>query len=329
MNELRNVPLDSPFANEAPSLDFAGLDLIGDIHGRIDKLTALLIALGYEEWADDRVWRHPAGRKAVFVGDLIDRGDGQLEVLGLVRRMVEAGAAHCVMGNHEWHAIGVATKVGGRRLRELSASRARTHEAFLNAVGLDSPLHAEVIEWLKTLPPMLELNGARICHAWWSEEHIPLIRAGCNADGSLREDFLLESFSRRSEARRALDAVLCGIEATLPDGATFLCHSGKARSEARLRWWAPEADTYRKSAIVDGEYVEQIPDVPLPDHLRFAPVTMPTFVGHYWESGVPRVQNGKVAVLDFSAAKGGPLVAYRWDGEAELGNSKLVWVNVN
>ena len=83
-------------------------DVIGDIHGEFDKLTSLLGVLGYSETAG--VWRHPQ-RTAVFVGDLIDRGPQQLETVGLVRGMVEAGAARCIpkrTANPKHHATAVA-----------------------------------------------------------------------------------------------------------------------------------------------------------------------------------------------------------------------------
>jgi hypothetical protein len=40
---------------------------------------------------------------------LIDRGPKQLATVDLVRRMVEAGSARGVMGNHEFNAIAWAT----------------------------------------------------------------------------------------------------------------------------------------------------------------------------------------------------------------------------
>ena len=73
----------------------AGYDIIGDIHGCAAELTALLGQLGYRP-DDDGVHRHPE-RTAVFVGDLIDRGPGQLEVLRTVKAMVDAGAAKITM----------------------------------------------------------------------------------------------------------------------------------------------------------------------------------------------------------------------------------------
>ena len=43
----------------------------------------------------------PEGRRAVFVGDLVDRGPRTPDVLRLVMSMVEAGTGLCVRGNHD------------------------------------------------------------------------------------------------------------------------------------------------------------------------------------------------------------------------------------
>ncbi|MGE0025487.1 MAG: polynucleotide kinase-phosphatase [Thermoleophilia bacterium] len=75
-------------------------DIIGDVHGCCDELEALLAELGYVP-GDDGVPRHPGGRIAILLGDLVDRGPRILDTVGLVRRMVEAGSARCVPGNHD------------------------------------------------------------------------------------------------------------------------------------------------------------------------------------------------------------------------------------
>ena len=96
-------------------------DIIGDIHGCCDELTALLQQLGYQitTGSTDSFWssfiyRHPQGRKAVFLGDLVDRGPRILDTLKLVHNMVEAGTALCVPGNHD---IKLMRKLRGKNVK--------------------------------------------------------------------------------------------------------------------------------------------------------------------------------------------------------------------
>jgi protein phosphatase len=75
-------------------------DIIGDIHGCFDELLQLLDRLGYAK-TDSGVYKHSEGRKAVFVGDLVDRGPKIPQVVRLVKEMVAAGHALCIPGNHD------------------------------------------------------------------------------------------------------------------------------------------------------------------------------------------------------------------------------------
>jgi protein phosphatase len=74
-------------------------DIIGDVHGCLDELKELLTKLGYVVGPEGVT--PPAGRKAVFVGDLVDRGPDTPGVLDLVMNLVAAGHALCVRGNHD------------------------------------------------------------------------------------------------------------------------------------------------------------------------------------------------------------------------------------
>ena len=123
--------LTSPEAVEALSIarqrlwvnrrDDAGpFDIIGDVHGCFDELRALLDALGYQVTRHDEEGeprfevQPPAGRRAIFVGDLVDRGPDSPNVLRLVMEMVEAGTALCVPGNHD---IKLLRALQGRRVK--------------------------------------------------------------------------------------------------------------------------------------------------------------------------------------------------------------------
>ncbi len=74
-------------------------DIVGDVHGCHTELVRLLDELGYDTSSDPIA--HPDGRRAIFLGDLVDRGPGVVEVLETAMAMVEAGTALCILGNHE------------------------------------------------------------------------------------------------------------------------------------------------------------------------------------------------------------------------------------
>jgi protein phosphatase len=79
--------------------DHGPFDIIGDVHGCLDELVQLLTTLGYAP--ADGAWRHEGGRRAIFLGDLVDRGQDSPGVLRLVMDMVAAGTALCIQGNHD------------------------------------------------------------------------------------------------------------------------------------------------------------------------------------------------------------------------------------
>lgn len=83
-------------------------DIIGDVHGCFEELVELLTKLGYSIERVDATQKNfgfnvtpPAGRSAVFLGDLVDRGPDSPSVLRLIMSMVNAGVAYCVPGNHD------------------------------------------------------------------------------------------------------------------------------------------------------------------------------------------------------------------------------------
>ena len=317
-------------------------DVIGDIHGRLDKFEALMKALGYR--AANGSFIPPAGRQAIFVGDLIDRGPEQVPLLTVVRRMIEAGHAQAVMGNHEFNAIAYVTPdpaVTDRRefLRVNSGDspkcqqNRRQHAAFLAQVGEGSAEHGEWVEWFRTLPLHLDLGGIRIAHAWWDEASVGLLEQSPHRDasGRLTNEFLVESHRRGSALKKARKILTTGYEHKLPAGHFVTDKEGNKHDNARLKIWKHGAERLHEVAIVPGGDTSVLPDLSLAEVLDrpLSPVEgSPIFVGHYWCSGEVRIESSKVAVLDWSAAHHGPLVAYRWDGEEHLSDEKFVAVNV-
>ncbi len=94
--EVRRVPLWTDRRHE-----IGPFDIIGDVHGCGLELRQLLDKLGYAPTDDDPLPSHPAGRRLIFVGDLVDRGPDSVGVVDLVRKLVAAGRAFCVAGNHD------------------------------------------------------------------------------------------------------------------------------------------------------------------------------------------------------------------------------------
>ena len=98
------------------------------------------------------------------------------------------------------------------------------------------------------------------------------------------------------------------------------------RDTIRTRWWNPELTTYRSAFI--GPPGVDIPDLPIAALDRLPEPDRPTFIGHYWfdPSEALTPASRRVACVDYSVAKGGPLAAYRFDGEAELSANKFIAV---
>ncbi|MGB0523766.1 MAG: polynucleotide kinase-phosphatase [Flammeovirgaceae bacterium] len=146
-------------------------DIIGDVHGCFDELQELLETLGYQitqlPKSDNYGYKviPPEGRKAFFVGDLVDRGPKSPEVLRLVMSMVKDGVAMCVPGNHD---VKLQKKLSGKNvnlkhgLAETMEQLAHEPESFVE----------EVKEFIYTLVSHHVLDDGKlvIAHAGLREE---------------------------------------------------------------------------------------------------------------------------------------------------------------
>jgi protein phosphatase len=140
-------------------------DIIGDVHGCLDELVVLLQKLGYDVAGDISNAVHPEGRKAVFLGDVVDRGPNVPDVLQLVMGMVEAGSALCVPGNHENKLV---RALRGRKVQV-------THGLAESLAQLEAeppPFREKAVEFLDGLVSHLVLDEGRlvVAHAGMREE---------------------------------------------------------------------------------------------------------------------------------------------------------------
>ncbi len=169
------------------------LDIVGDIHGEIDALNALLAHLGYDERGD-----HPDGRRLVFVGDLVDRGPDSPAVLNQVRALVEAGHAQCIIGNHELNLLRDDEKHGN------SWWTAPDKETEHPMQKITRSAKAELTRWLETLPLALEREDLRVVHACWNDASVELLRELNGPDwhiADLYADYQRELYEKMAELR--------------------------------------------------------------------------------------------------------------------------------
>jgi hypothetical protein len=252
------------------------------------------------------------GTQIIFVGDFVDRGPEQRDVLHIAKRMCEAGEAFAVMGNHEFNALGWAESDGnGDFLRLHTPKNREQHQEFLDQIGEGSAAHREALEWFRTLPVWLDLPGLRVVHACWHSPAQRVLEPFLDLSQRFTPDGLRTASRKGSEAYVAAEILLKGPEASLPDGRSFRDKQGHIRHEARLRWWDPNATTLRKAALgMDGDE-ESPPDLPMTNEYLYTE-QVPVFFGHYWLKGVPtRVTTPRVLTLasqrkDFSRPIDGP-----------------------
>lgn len=287
------------------------LDIVGDIHGELHALLDLLRHLGYD--ADGR---HPQSRTLVFVGDFVDRGPDSPGVVDVVQRLVEAGHARAIAGNHEINLLRHDAKDGAgwffdarldsdlRKYRQFARAtttlqRARI-ETFLNSLplGLEredlrvihAAWHAPDVAKARSMP----LGGARAAYDHWETQaaQIAVQRriAERMAEEKNRWPHSLEDGERHppflqahcdNELNKAtvnpLKVLTCGLERQTH--APFFA-GNKWRFVERMAWWE--------------QYAEPTPVV----------------MGHYWRSTLPHQSTQEGLFSDISP--------YAWHGQ--LGN---------
>lgn len=316
-----------PASDRAAGSTADRFDLIGDVHGRLPELRALLERMGYAPHGDG--YRHPE-RRVIFLGDFVDRGPWQREVVTLARAMVEAGDALSVMGNHEYNAVAYFTPDGfGGHVRPRNVRTTRQHQAFLDAYQHDAAAWRDAVDWFRTLPLWLDMGTLRVVHACWDPASMRRIEDLQGGSNLLGDALLMESGRRGTWEFDAIETLLKGKEVALPRGHAYRDRENNRRHRMRVRWWDGGAKTFRTAFMGPESAVTHIPDDPIEgDHLvEYSHDACPLVLGHYWLSGTPAPLAPNIACVDYSVGKpNGQLVAYRWDGEQTLSADKFVGV---
>lgn len=299
------------------------IDVIGDIHGYADKLTGLLHQLGYVH--NGQYYVPPAGHRALFIGDLIDRGTQQLKTLEIVFAMFDAGVADIVMGNHEYNALAFATPdpdSPDQYLRSHSEVHIRQHETFLAELPFGSDAHHYWLSRFYEIPLWLETNAACFVHACWDVDSMAVLQPLLTANNCLTPEALVMTSKDPSRPYDALERVLKGVETPLPDGLVMVDKDGAQRRRIRVRWWLDDLNErpIHEVARAPRSSLAQIPADALATNIDFVLKTdKPVFVGHYWLTGTPSPLSPQVVCTDYSAASpSGYLTCYQLDTEQPL-----------
>jgi hypothetical protein len=298
-------------------------DIIGDIHGHVDILSKTLKELGY--YRSNGAYKHRT-RKAIFVGDFVDRGNKVLESVSVVRAMVESGSALAVPGNHEYNLVCYFTPDhAGGYLRERSIkNRAQTVQTLASYRKQEEKLMDD-LAWFQSLPLFIELEDFRVVHAAWIDKDVDLIRTRYPGN-RMTEQLIQDSSLEDSDAFWAVEHLLKGVETDLPEGS-FRDNDGHTRTRMRITWWQdPEGKTLQDMAVREKEKLAQVPFTDHQVQLGYSPDEKPVFFGHYCLPTNPELLADNVCCLDYCVYNTSRLAVYRWNGEKKLVPANLVCI---
>jgi len=299
-------------------------DIIGDIHGEVDCLRELLLKLGYSE--GEHGFSHPT-RKAVFVGDYVDRGPAIIETLDLVKQMCDTENAYAIVGNHEINLLAYYTKdKDGFPLRERSAKNKAQLKRTILEFKEDKTLKKKYLNWLRSLPLFLEFDDFRIVHAAWDQKAVDLLKEH-HSENCMSKKFMRKIYTEKGDLFDACMLLCKGREFNLPKDMLIKDLYGIKRMAYRIKWWeAMEGKSFQEVSFGNRF---QLPNYTIPKEL-YVPIPdysekeLPVFFGHYCRSGASAVIRENLCCVDACVANGGSLLAYRWNGEKCLQEGNVI-----
>ncbi len=302
-------------------------DIIGDVHGHAPLLKKLLLQLGYKK--TEQGYKH-ADRKAVFVGDFINRGPEIRKTVRIIRKMVENQNALAVIGNHEVNAIIYNLKFKkGEPLVKSPRKNFMPLFKTLNEYIDHEEEWTDNLRWFRTLPLFLDLDEIRVVHACWSEPAIRFLRNNL-AEGKIKKSVFREIYRNpKSELSQSIWVLTKGIDFKLPGDLRIINNKGVSPRTFRMKWWEdPHNKTFEEMSF-ESKFVLPSYTIPLeiiPNINPYASEAPIVFFGHYCRYNGPHIITPNVCCVDSCVAGNKILSAYSWKGEKTLNELHLTRV---
>lgn len=302
-------------------------DIIGDVHGYATVLKKLLLQMGYSK--TESGYLHPL-RKAVFVGDFVNRGPEIRKTVRIIRKMVENGNAMAIIGNHEINAITYYLK--DKDGLPLIKSPGKNFLALYKTINQFSEFAEEWKshrKWMSELPLYLDLGEIRIVHACWSESAIELIKIA-ESEGKSRNSIFRKMYKKpKSPVSKSVLKLTKGIDYKMPGDLKIINNKGVSPQSFRMRWWEDPAGKTFEEMSFDSKFVlpqYEIPKQIAPQNTSYPEDAPIVFFGHYCRHEGPFIIKPNLCCVDSCIAGTRILTAYRWNGEKVLDLNNLVQV---
>jgi len=299
-------------------------DIIGDVHGHADQLKSLLKIMGYTP--GENGYSHPT-RKAVFVGDFINRGPKIRETILLIRKMVEGCSAYAILGNHELYAVlyylrDTEGKYYKKRIPKYQLQINQTLAEF-EAYKEEFKSH---LKWFRTLPMFLDFGKIRVVHAYWDHDNINILKEKITGP-KLKKSLLREIALNGTDFSNRFWETCKGVDFQLPKDILIFDDKGRPHRSFRMKWWESPAGKTFKEISLESRF--NLPEYTVPQEIvhskRSYPKSDPiVFFGHYCLKDCCSVIKDNLCCVDSCVTRSGKLVAYRWNGETKVDKANFV-----
>ncbi len=302
-------------------------DIIGDVHGYASLLKKLLLQIGYTK--TENGYSHP-DRKAIFVGDFVNRGPEIRKSVKMIRKMVQNGNAYAILGNHEIYAItySLKEKDGSFVVKSKSKDYLALNKTIREFSGFKEEWK-EAVEWMLKLPLYLDLGEIRVVHACWSDSAIEWLK-DVELKGKSANDIFRKVYKKpKSISNKNISLLTKGIDFKMPGNIRIVNNKGVSPRSFRLRWWEnPEGMTF-ESMSFESKFI--LPEYEIPKHLTpevqpYPEISPIVFFGHYCRYNGPFIIKPNICCVDSCVAGSKILTAYKWNGEKVLDPNNLIHI---